>query len=106
MCVFWSATDHLYFKHLAYGDNFNMQLHLPYSSVNVVFKPKSDSRGRAIVDEGVVVTPMDPLLEGRVNVEGSHLTLKKVQVSDSGIFNVTDLAGHLVAAVYIDVARK
>lgn len=99
-----NVRDHLYFKHLAYGDNFNMQLHLPYSSVNVVFKPKSDSRGRAIVDEGVVVTPMDPLLEGRVNVEGSHLTLKKVQVSDSGVFNVTDLAGHLVAAVYIDVA--
>lgn len=99
-----NVRDHQDFKKLSYGENLRMKLYLPHSSVSIVYKPKSDNQDRVIVDQGALVTPMDPLLEGRVNVEGSELIMKKVQVSDSGAFKVTDLAGFPVATVYIDVA--
>lgn len=100
------CTDHQDFKQLSSGDSLRMKLYLPHSSVSITYRPKSDSQARVIVDRGVLVTPMDPLLEGRVNLEGSELIVKKVQVSDSGAFKVMDLAGFPVATVYIDVARK
>ncbi|XP_030596196.1 uncharacterized protein LOC115787588 [Archocentrus centrarchus] len=98
-----NVRDHQDFKKLSHGENLRMKLYLPHSSVSIVYKPKSDNQDRVIVYQGALVTPMDPLLEGRVNVEGSELIMKKVQVSDSGAFKVTDLAGFPVATVYIDV---
>lgn len=59
-----------------------------------------------MLNQGVLVTPLDPQLEGRLTVEGSQLIFKKVHVSDTGVFKVTDLAGFPVAHVHIEVQRK
>lgn len=83
-----------------------MKLYLHHSSVNIVYKPKSDHVDRVIVDQGVLVTSLDPLLDGRLTVEGTELILKKVHTADSGVFKVTDLAGFPVAIVHIEVDSK
>lgn len=83
-----------------------MKLYMDHSNVTIVYRPKSDKVDRVIVDQGVVVASLDPLLEGRVIVKGSELIMKKVQVADVGVFKVTDLAGFPVAHVYIEVDGK
>lgn len=83
-----------------------MKLYIDHSNVTIVYRPKSDNVDRIIVDRGVVVAPLDPLLEGRLMVEGSELTMKKVQAADMGVFKVTDLAGFTVAHIYIEVDGK
>lgn len=96
-------TEHQDFKQLSYGGNLKMEMYLPYSNVSVVYRPKSDNQDRVVLDQGVLMTPLDPMLEGRLSVEGSQLTLKKVNMADEGVFKVTDLAGFPVAHVYIEV---
>uniref|UniRef100_A0A672YPN3 Uncharacterized protein n=1 Tax=Sphaeramia orbicularis TaxID=375764 RepID=A0A672YPN3_9TELE len=98
-----NVREHQNFMHLAYGANLKMKLYMDHSVLNIVYRPKSDNRDRVILDQGVLVTPLDPLLEGRVTVEGSELTMKKVHMADTGVFKVTDLAGFPVAHVYIEV---
>lgn len=83
-----------------------MKLYLHHSNVNIVYRPKSDNQDRVILDRGVLMTPLDPLLEGRLTVEGSKLILKKVNMADVGVFKVTDLAGFPVANVYIEVKGR
>lgn len=83
-----------------------MKLYIDHSNVTIVYRPKSDNVDRMIVDRGLVVAPLDPLLEGRLIVEGSELIMKKVQVSDMGVFKVIDLAGFPVAHIYIEVYGK
>lgn len=108
LCTFhfsiWFSTEHQDFLHLTYGENLKMKLYLHHSSVNIVYRPKSDNVDRVILDQGVLVTPLDPLLEGRLTVEGSQLIMKKVHVA--GVFKVTDLAGFPVAYIYIEVDGK
>lgn len=91
---------------LTYGENLRMKLYLHYSNVSIVYRPKSDNLDRVILDHGVMVTPLDPQLDGRLTVEGSELFLKKVHTADIGVFKVTDLAGFPVAHVYIEVNGK
>ncbi|KAG7233714.1 hypothetical protein INR49_006695 [Caranx melampygus] len=98
-----NVREHQDFVHLPYGGNLKMKLYVHHSNLNVIYRPKSDNQDRVVLDQGVVVTPLDPMLEGRLTVEGSELTMKKVHVSDIGIFKVTDLAGFPVAYVYIEV---
>ncbi|XP_076609950.1 uncharacterized protein LOC143334882 [Chaetodon auriga] len=98
-----NVREHQNFLQLSYGGNLKMKLYLDHSNVNIVYRPKSDNQDRVIVDQGVLVTPVDPLLEGRLTVEGSELIMKKVHVADTGVFKVTDLAGFPVAHVYIEV---
>lgn len=98
-----NVREHQDFLQLSYGGNLKMKLYLHHSNVNIVYRPKSDNQDRVVVDQGVLVTPADPLLEGRLTVEGSELILKKVHVADTGVFKVTDLAGFPVAHVYIEV---
>lgn len=102
----WFSAEHQIFLPLTYGENLKMKLYLHYSSVNIVYRPKSDNVDRVILDQGVLVTPLDPLLEGRLTVEGSELIVKKVHAADMGVFKVTDLAGFTVAHVYIEVEGK
>lgn len=83
-----------------------MKLYLHHSGLNIVYKPKSDNADRVILEQGVLVSPLDPQLEGRLSVEGSELIIKKVQASDSGMFRVSDLAGFHVADIYIDVVGE
>ncbi|XP_027142435.1 uncharacterized protein LOC104929041 isoform X2 [Larimichthys crocea] len=98
-----NVREHQNFLHLSYGGNLKMKLYLHYSNLNIVYRRKSDNQDRLIVDQGVLVTPLDPMLEGRLTVEGSLLMMKKVNVADTGVFKVTDLSGFTVAHVYIEV---
>ncbi|XP_074542279.1 uncharacterized protein LOC141802619 [Halichoeres trimaculatus] len=98
-----NVREHQVFPHLSYGANLKMKLYLDHSLLNIVYFPKSDNRPRAVLDQGVLVSPLDPMLEGRVTVSGSELIMKKLHVADIGFFKVTDLAGFPVANVYIDV---
>ncbi|XP_041867378.1 uncharacterized protein LOC121656452 [Melanotaenia boesemani] len=98
-----NVRDHQRFLQLSYGENLRMKLYQHYSNVNIVYRPKSDNQDRVIVDQGVLVTSLDPQLEGRLTVEGSELIMKKVHATDAGVFKVTDLAGFPVAYVYINV---
>lgn len=100
------SAEHQNFLHLTYGENLKTKLYIDHSNVTIVYRPKSDNVDRMIVDQGVVVAPLDPLLEGRLIVEGSELIMKKVQVADMGVFKVTDLAGFPVAHIYIEVDGK
>ncbi|XP_043995509.1 uncharacterized protein LOC122844280 [Gambusia affinis] len=98
-----NVRDHQSFLRFAYGENLKMKLFLHYSNLNVVYRSKLDNQDRLIVNQGVLVAPLDPQLEGRVTVDGSELVVKKMQPADSGLFKVTDLAGFTVAHVYVDV---
>lgn len=82
-----------------------MKLYIDHSNSTIVYRPKSDNVEWMIVDRGVVV-PLDPLLEGRLFVEGSELIIKKIKLADMGVFKVTDLAGFPVAHIYIEVDGK
>ncbi|CAG5889188.1 unnamed protein product [Menidia menidia] len=98
-----NVRDHQTFRRYTEGANLEVKLYQHYSNVSVVYRPKSDHQDRVIVDQGVLVTPVDPQLEGRLTVEGSELFIKKVYPSDSGVFKVTDLAGFPVAHFYLNV---
>ena len=98
-----SSTEHQNFMQLSYGENLKMKLYLHHSNVNIVYKPKSDNKDRVILDQGVLMMPLDPLLEGRLTVKGSELSVKKVHMADTGVFKVTDLAGFPVANYYVEV---
>lgn len=92
--------------HFSHGGNVKIKLYTHYSNVNVIYRPKSDSQDRVIIDQGVVETPLDPMLEGRLTVEGSEIIIKKVHMADTGVFKISDLAGFPVAHVYIEVECK
>ncbi|XP_028288726.1 uncharacterized protein LOC114453178 [Parambassis ranga] len=98
-----NVREHLFFTHIAYGGNLKMKLYQHYSNVNIVYRPESDNQDRVIVHQGVLMTPLDPLLEGRLTVEGSELLMKKLHLADMGVFKVTDLAGFPVTHVYLSV---
>ncbi|XP_053717826.1 uncharacterized protein LOC128756953 isoform X2 [Synchiropus splendidus] len=98
-----NVREHQDFLHVAYGSNLKMKLYTNPSNLNVVYKPKSDNQDRAVLVQGALLPSLDPLLDGRVTVEGSELEMKKLHMSDSGVFILTDLAGFTVAHVYIDV---
>lgn len=59
-----------------------------------------------IISHGVLEDPLDPQLDGRLTVEGTEITIKKINSADTGILKVTDLAGFSVAHIYITVERK
>uniref|UniRef100_A0A3P8T8W2 Uncharacterized protein n=1 Tax=Amphiprion percula TaxID=161767 RepID=A0A3P8T8W2_AMPPE len=99
-------VKHQNFLRASYGENLKMRLYLHYSNLNIVYRPKSDNQDRVILDQGVLVTPLDPQLEGRLTVERSDLIIKKIQMADAGVFKVTDLAGFSVADIYIDINYK
>ncbi|CAL9690851.1 unnamed protein product [Knipowitschia caucasica] len=98
-----NVREHQNFMHLSYGANLKMNTYLHHSGVSVVYRPKGDSQDRAVVEQGVVVSPLDPQLEGRLTVEGAVIHMKKLHESDTGVFRITDLAGNSVALVYIEV---
>ncbi|XP_061786899.1 uncharacterized protein [Nerophis lumbriciformis] len=100
------VREHQDFLRPSNGDDVAMKLYLPHSNVNVVYRPKAAQQGRLVLEQGVLVTAQDPQLEGRLNAEGSVLVLKKVRMSDAGVFKVTDLAGFPVAHIYVDVVAS
>ncbi|XP_033492960.2 uncharacterized protein LOC117263565 [Epinephelus lanceolatus] len=98
-----NVREHQNFIHLSNRENLKMKLYVDHSNLNIVYRPKSDNQDRVILNQGVLVTPLDPQLEGRLSVEGSELIMKKVHLSDMGVFIVTDRAGFPVAHVYLEV---
>uniref|UniRef100_A0A8C6UBQ7 Uncharacterized protein n=1 Tax=Neogobius melanostomus TaxID=47308 RepID=A0A8C6UBQ7_9GOBI len=98
-----NVREHQTFIHLTYGSDFTLNLYLDHSNLNVVYRPKSLNQDWPIVEQGVVVSPLDPQLEGRLSVGGAVIHIKKLKEADTGVFKVTDLAGFSVAHVYIEV---
>ncbi|XP_063755782.1 uncharacterized protein LOC134875236 [Eleginops maclovinus] len=98
-----NVREHQEFLRLSHGENRRIKLYLHHSNANIVYRSKSDNQGRLILEQGLLVMPLDPKLEGRLSVEGSELILKKANIADSGVFIVTDLAGFTVAHIHIGV---
>ncbi|XP_019726450.1 uncharacterized protein LOC109516382 isoform X1 [Hippocampus comes] len=100
------VREHQDFLHPSNGADMTVKLYLDHGEVNVVYRPKSGHQDRPILERGVLVTPPESQLAGRVSVDGSELLLRKVRGSDEGVFKITDLAGFPVAHVYVDVVAS
>ncbi|KAM6959458.1 uncharacterized protein FYW47_010870 [Aplochiton taeniatus] len=98
-----NVKEHQKFEHLAYGRTLKINLYLDQAKVNVLYTPESDRKERLILDQGQLVVPLDPALDGRLLVEGSMMILERVKVADRGLFKVTDLSGFPVTNVYLEV---
>ncbi|CAL8292664.1 unnamed protein product [Merluccius merluccius] len=98
-----NVIKHEDFLHLEYGETLRLNLYLNHSRVSVTYTPSWDRRARPVLDQGVLVVPQDPLLDGRLSVEDSQLLLRKSRVADRGMFRVTDLLGFAVADAHIQV---
>ncbi|XP_051992597.1 uncharacterized protein LOC127650956 isoform X2 [Xyrauchen texanus] len=98
-----NVKDHQIFEHLSYGGILKIKLHVDHTKVKMVYIPDTDHKERLILDQGELVVPLDPALEGRVSVEGSLFYLKKVKASDMGVFRVMDYSGFRIADVYLHV---
>ncbi|KAL7883075.1 hypothetical protein SRHO_G00007330 [Serrasalmus rhombeus] len=98
-----NVKEHQIFMRLQYDATLKTKLYINHTKVNIIYTPDSDHKDRIILDQGELVMPLDPLLDGRVSVEGSMFYLKKVKVSDMGVFRVTDLTGFRIADVYVNV---
>ncbi|KAL0167277.1 hypothetical protein M9458_039121, partial [Cirrhinus mrigala] len=95
-------TDHQLFKHLNYGETLEIKLHVDHTKVKMVYVPDTERKERLILDQGELTIPID-YFDGRASVEGSMFYLKKVKVSDMGIFRVMDFSGFRIADVYLHV---
>ncbi|XP_054620485.1 uncharacterized protein LOC129173509 [Dunckerocampus dactyliophorus] len=100
------VREHQDFLHPSSGADVAMRLYLHHSHANVVYRPKSGHQDRLILERGVLMTPQNPPLGGRLNAEGSELVLKNVRMSDTGVFKVTDWAGFPVAYIYVNVVAS
>ncbi|XP_065142715.1 uncharacterized protein [Paramisgurnus dabryanus] len=98
-----NVKDHQIFEHLNYGETLMIKLHAHHTKVQMVYIPDSDRKERLILDQGELVLPLDPALDGRVSVEETVLYLRKVKVSDTGVFRLMDLSGFRIADVYLHV---
>ncbi|KAI4898290.1 hypothetical protein NFI96_033504, partial [Prochilodus magdalenae] len=98
-----NVKEHQMFMRLQYDGTLKIRLYINHTKVNMVYTPDSDHKDHIILEQGEVAVPLDPMLDGRVSIEGSMFYLKKVKVSDMGIFRVTDLSGFRIADVYVNV---
>ncbi|KAA0710061.1 hypothetical protein E1301_Tti018855 [Triplophysa tibetana] len=96
-------SDGKIFERPKYGGTLKIKLHVDYTKVRMVYIPDTDHKERLILDQGELVIPLDPALDGRVSVEESMFYLRKVQVSDMGLFRVMDISGFRIADVYLHV---
>ncbi|XP_062386136.1 uncharacterized protein LOC134073168 [Sardina pilchardus] len=98
-----SVKEHQNFIHLEYDKTLKINLHLSSDKVNMVYTRDSDRKERVILNQGKLMLPVDPVLDGRLSVEGSVVYLKQVRASDMGTFRVKDLLGFHVAEVHLEV---
>lgn len=99
-------TEHQIFEHLNNGETLKIKFYLDHTKVKMVYIPDSDHKERVILDQGELTVPLDPALEGRVSVDGSVFYLKKVKISDMGVFRVMDFSGFRISDVYLHVERE
>ncbi|RXN25009.1 hypothetical protein ROHU_021816 [Labeo rohita] len=97
-----NVKDHQLFKHLNYGETLEIKLYVDHTKVKMVYMPDTERKERLILDQGELTIPIDSF-DGRASVEGSMFYLKKVKVSDMGIFRVMDYSGFRIADVYLHV---
>ncbi|XP_076865687.1 uncharacterized protein LOC143517264 [Brachyhypopomus gauderio] len=97
-----NVKEHQTFVHLQYDGTLKIKLYINYTKINMIYTPDIDHIPRIILGTGELL-PLDPMLDGRVSVDGSMFYLKKVKVSDMGIFRLTDLSDFHIADVYVDV---
>ncbi|CAM4638247.1 unnamed protein product [Leuciscus chuanchicus] len=98
-----NVKDHHIFEHLNYGETLKIKLHVDHAKVKMVYIPDSDHKERVIMDQGELAVSFESLFDGRASVEGSVFYLKKVKVSDMGVFRVMDSSGFRIADVYLNV---
>ncbi|XP_048058808.1 uncharacterized protein LOC125275676 [Megalobrama amblycephala] len=98
-----NVKDHQIFEHLNYGETLKIKLHVDHTKVKMVYIPDSDHKERLIMDQGELTLPVETVFEGRASVEGSIFYLKKIKVSDMGVFRVMDFSGFRIADVYLHV---
>ncbi|KAK9958019.1 hypothetical protein ABG768_012201 [Culter alburnus] len=98
-----NVKDHQIFEHLNYGETLKIKLHVDHTKVKMVYIPDSDHKERLIMDQGELTLPVESVFEGRASVEGSIFYLKKIKVSDMGVFRVMDFSGFRIADVYLHV---
>lgn len=89
-----------------YGETLKIKLHVDHTKVKMVYIPDSDHKERLIMDQGELMLPVESVFEGRASVEGSIFYLKKIKVSDMGVFRVMDFSGFRIADVYLHVERE
>lgn len=89
-----------------YGETLKIKLHVDHAKVKMVYIPDSDHKERLIIDQGELTVSVESLFDGRASVEGSVFYLKKVKVSDMGVFRVMDFSGFRIADVYLNVERE
>ncbi|XP_062841659.1 uncharacterized protein LOC134301048 [Trichomycterus rosablanca] len=98
-----NVKEHQNFMYLKYDGTLKINLYINHSKVHMIYIPDSDHKHQVILDQGQLVEPLDQILEGRAFTEGSVFYLKKVKVSDAGVFKLTDLTGFRIADVYVNV---
>lgn len=89
-----------------YGETLKIKLHVDHAKVKMVYIPDSDHKERILMDQGELTVSAESLFDGRASVEGSVFYLKKVRVSDMGVFRVMDFSGFRIADVYLNVERE
>ncbi|XP_055732245.1 uncharacterized protein LOC129819732 [Salvelinus fontinalis] len=98
-----NVKEHQNFVHLSYGSTLKINLFVDHTKVNLLYTPDWDRKDRVILEQGELVVPVDPSLDGRLTVEGSMCILERVRFSDMGLFRVTDLLGFPVTNIYLEV---
>ncbi|XP_021427661.2 uncharacterized protein LOC110496214 isoform X2 [Oncorhynchus mykiss] len=98
-----NVKEHQNFVHLSYGSTLKINLFVDHTKVNLLYTPDWDRKDRVILEQGELVVPLDPSLDGRLTVEGSMCILERVRFSDTGLFRVTDLLGFPVTNIYLEV---
>ncbi|XP_066531658.1 uncharacterized protein [Hoplias malabaricus] len=98
-----NVKEHQNFLRLKYDETLKIKLYINHTKVSMVYTPDSDHKERKILDQGELLVHLDPMLDGRVSIEGSMFYMKKVKVSDSGVFRLSDMTGFRIADVYVNV---
>ncbi|KAL2080164.1 hypothetical protein ACEWY4_023957 [Coilia grayii] len=98
-----NVKEHQHFFHLEYDQTLEINLYLNHSKVTLAYTKDSDRKERLILDQGELVVPMDPAVDGRLSVEGFKAYLKHVRVADMGHFRVRDLLGFHIADIHLKV---
>ncbi|XP_063040846.1 uncharacterized protein LOC134435730 [Engraulis encrasicolus] len=98
-----NVKEHQHFSHLEYDQTLEINLYLNHSKVSLVYVRDADHKERPILEQGELVVPMDPAIDGRLSLEGSKAYLKHVRVADMGHFRVRDHLGFHIADVHLKV---
>lgn len=98
-----NVKEHHIFAHLKYDKTLKINLYLDNTKVSLAYIKDTERKERLILDQGKLVMPMDPALDGRISIERSIVFLKQVRSSDMGVFRVRDQLGFHISDVHLEV---